>query len=151
LEKRFGEFEDYLPGTNILIRRAIEVREVKKYAYLKPQYVMEKMFFNQHNKEVLDNDTMAPSTCTYEPMWAFGHEKNGRAREVVWRAVELLLIMINNPEKLTPSQMDDKELAQAHEDEKLMLDLMNEHIPNDSLHMAVKDGGAVMLNQDGKK
>lgn len=149
LEKRFGTFTDYLKGTNIFLREVTEVREVKKYPYLEPQWVLEKLFFNQHNNEILDNNTLAPSTCTYEPVFAFGHEKNGLARPVVWRAVELILTSINNPKKLTPSQMSDAEIKQAEADEKLMRDLLDEKVPNDSLHMAVKDGGAVMLGDRG--
>lgn len=150
IEKRFSTFEDYVPGTNILLRRVTEVREVKKYSYLEPQYVLEKLFFNQHNKEILDNKTLNPQTCTYEPLWAFGRE-NKHPKPVVWRAVELILMMSVNPKKLTPSEMNDAELKQAFEDEKLMMDLLNEHIKNDPLHSAVQDGDAVMLNQDGKK
>jgi hypothetical protein len=150
IEKRFGFFRDYVPGTNILLREVQEVREVRKYSYLAPQWILEKLFFNQHNDEILDNSTYSPSTCTYEPLWCFGHEDNGRARRPVWRAIELILMSVNNPEKLTPSQMTDAEIEQAKEDEKIMMDLMEEHIPNDSLHTAIKDGGAVMLNQDFK-
>lgn len=148
IEKRFGTFRDYVPGTNVLVREVTEVREVKKYPYLEPQYVLEKLFFNQHNKEILDNKTFNPASCTYEPVWAFGREPNGRAKPVVWRAVELILMSINNPKKLTPSQMNDAELEQAKKDEQVFMDLMNEHIKNDPLHSAVKDGDAVMLNQD---
>jgi len=151
IEKRFATFTDFLPGTNVFIREVTEVREVQKYSYLAPQYVLEKLFRNQHNKQILDNKTLAPMTCTYEPMWAFGHEVNGRARQVVWRAVELIILAVNNPKVLTPSQMDDVEFKQAVDDEKLMMDLMEEHIPNDSLHSAIRDGDAVMLNQDGRK
>lgn len=151
IEKRFSYFEDYVPGTNVLIRRVQEVRECKKYAFLdKPQYVLEKLFFNQHNTEILDNKTLSPRTCTYEPMWCFGHEPNGRPRKPIWRAVELLMMAINNPSKLTPSQMKDAEMKQALEDEKIMLELLNKHIKSDPLHSAIKDGDAVMLNQDYK-
>lgn len=151
IEKRFSDFDDYVPGTNIFIRRVKEVREVKKYPYLEPQWVLEKLFFNQHNTEILDNKTFAPRTCTYEPVWVFGHEKNGRAKRPIWRAIELILLSLNNPKKLTPSEMNDAELKQAYEDEKIMLDLLNKHIKSDPLHSAIKDGDAVMLNQDYKK
>lgn len=153
IEKRFALFRDFVPGTNIFLREAREVREVKKYSYLKPQYVLEKLFINQHNDEILDNKTFSPRACTYEPLWCFGHENNGRARQPVWRAIELILMSINNPQKLTPSQMDDEEFRQAREDEKLMLELMNTHIKNDPLHSSVKDGDTVMLNDAyrGKK
>ncbi len=147
IEKRFSEFEDYVPGTNILLRRVKEVREVKKYSYLQPQYILEKLFFNQHNKEILDNKTLAPRSCTYEPVWSFGFEKNGRARQPIWRAIELILISVNNPKRLTPSEMSDADFEQAVKDEKLMMDLMEQYIPNDSLHSSVQDGDTVMFGR----
>lgn len=150
IEKRFSTFEDYVPGTNILLRRSTEVREVKKYTYLEPQYVLEKLFVNHHNKEILDNKTLSPQNCTYEPVWAFGVEKNGRPKVVVWRAIELILLSLNNPKKLTPSQMNDVEIEQAKKDEKLMLDLLNEHVKNDPFHSSVQDGDTILLNQDYK-
>src|ERR1043165_5019958 len=150
IEKRFGTFRDYLSGTNILIREVTEVREVKKYPYLPNQYVLEKLFINKHNTEILDNKTYTPRACTYEPLWSFGHERNGRAKRPVWRAIELLILSINNPSKLTPSEMDDRELEQAYKDEQLMTEILNTHIKHDSLHAAIKDGGTVMLNQDYK-
>lgn len=150
IEKRFATFRDWVPGTNILIREVTEVREVKKYSTYEPQYILEKLFFNQHNTEILDNNTFNPQKCTYEPMWAFGKDKNGRIRRPVWRAIELLITCINNPSKMTPSEMDEAEFNQAREDERIMNDLLEEHIPNDSLHSAIKDGDAVMLNQDYK-
>lgn len=146
VEKRFSTFRDFVPNTNILLREVAEVRECKKYNYLEPQWILEKLFINHHNKEILDNDTLAPSSCTYEPLWAFGFEPSGRARRPVWRAIELILASVNNPKKLTPSEMNDKEFEQAREDEKLMLDLLNEHIPNDSLHTAIQDGAADIYN-----
>lgn len=146
LEKRFAEFTDWVPNTNILLRRVKEVREVKKYPYLDHEYVLEKLFRNQHNDEILDNKTLNPLAATYEPMWAFGHEKNGRAKYPIWRAIELIIISVNNPKKLTPSQMNDKEFEQALEDERLMTEFLNTHIKNDSLHSSVQDGDTIMMN-----
>jgi hypothetical protein len=144
IEKRFSTFKDFLEGTNILLREVTEVREVRKYSYLEPQYVLEKLFWNQHNKEILNNDSLEPSRCTYEPMWCFGYD--GKVpKPVIWRAIELIILSINNPKKLTPSQLNDEELEQAKRDELLFMNILNEKIPNDSLHTAVKDGGAVML------
>jgi len=104
LEKRFSTFRDYVPGTNILLREVTEVRECKKYSFLEPQYILEKLFRNIHNKEILDNDTYNPAVTTYEPLWCFGLESNGRAKPLIWRAVELIIVSALNPKKLTPSR-----------------------------------------------
>lgn len=151
IEKRFSTFEDYIEGTNILIRRVKEVREVRKYNYIEPQWVLEKLFHNQHNKEILDNKTLSPLNCTYEPVWCFGHEDNGRARRPIWRAIEFILLSINNPSKLTPSQMTDAEIDDARKDEEIMAKLLEEKMPDNYLHSSIKDGETVMLNDNGPK
>jgi hypothetical protein len=147
LEKRFGTFRDFLPGTNIFLREVTGVREVKKYTYLEPQYVLEKLFFNQHNTEILDNATLSPRMTTYEPLWAFGIDDKGQVKRPVWRAIEIILMSVNNPSKLTPSQMNDKELEQAKKDELLMIEIMNTKIKNDAFHSAVTDGDAVLFGR----
>lgn len=151
VEKRRGEFEDYVPNTNILIRRVHEVREVKKYAYLDPQWILEKLMVNPEHSEVVDNDTLTPRSTTYEPIWSFGFEADGRPKLPVWHPVEFLIEMQRNPVTLTPSQMTDAEIDESERDYQMMMDLMNASIRNDPLHSAVKDGDAVMLNQDGKQ
>jgi hypothetical protein len=146
IEKRFADFTDFVPNTNILLRKVTEMREVKKYSYLEPQYVLEKLFRNQHNKEILDNATLAPQSCTYEPLWAFDYDGK-LPKQPVWRAIELIIMSVNNPEKLTPSEMNDAEMKQALDDEKLMVDLMNKHIKSDALHSSVQDGDTIMLGR----
>ena len=147
LEKRFGEFEDYLEGTNIFLRRFVGVREAKKYNFMKPQYILEKLFINKHNREILDNDTFSPRMCTYEPFWCFGRDDKDRPIKPVWRAVELVIVMNLNPKKLTPSQMNDEEFRRALEDEKIMTELLNTHVKSDALHSSVQDGDTVMFGR----
>jgi hypothetical protein len=151
IEKRFSTYRDFLPGTNIFLREFTGVREVKKYPDFLPQYVLEKLFFNQHNKEILDNTTLAPLQCTYEPLWMFGIEDSGRAKPVIWRAIEFILMSINNPKLLTPSQMNDKEFEQARKDEELMLEIMNTKIKNDSFHSSVMDGDTILFGRGTKE
>jgi hypothetical protein len=146
-EKRFSTFRDFLQGTNIFLREVTEVREVKKYPDFAPQWILEKLFFNQHNNEILDNTTLAPRTCTYEPLWAFGLDDKNKPKQPVWRAIEIILMCVNNPKKLTPSQMNDKEFEQAKKDEELMMEIMNTRIKNDAFHSAVQDGDAVLFGR----
>jgi hypothetical protein len=145
IEKRLGTFNDYIPGTNVFIRKVTEVRECRKYPGFDPQWCLEKLFFNQHNDEILDNDTLNPSTCTYEPLWMFGFE-NGRAKRPVWLAVQFLINKVNNPKPLTPSELNDEELKRALEEEKVINDLLAANVKNDVLHSSVKDGDTIMMN-----
>jgi len=152
VEKRFGTFRDYVSGTNILLREVTEVREVRKYSYLEPQYVLEKLFINQHNTEILESDTFNPQHCTYEPVWCFGHDSSHKygkkARQPVWRAIQLLITMLLNPKKLTSSEMNDAEKAQAFKDEQVLMDLLNTHIKSDAMHSAIQDGDAVIVSSN---
>ncbi len=43
--------------------------------------------------------------------------------------------------------MNDADFEQAVKDEKLMMDLMEQYIPNDSLHSSVQDGDTVMFGR----
>jgi hypothetical protein len=151
LEKRFSTFRDFLPGTNIFLREFTGVREVKKYPDFLPQWVLEKLFFNQHNMEILDNSTLSPRTATYEPLWMFGQDDKGNVKQPVWRAIEIILMSVNNPKKLTPSEMNDKEIQQAYKDEQLMMEIMNTKIKNDAFHSAVQDGDAVLFGRGTKE
>jgi hypothetical protein len=146
-EKRLSTFRDFLPGTNIFLREVREVREVRKYPDLLDQWILEKLFFNQHNTEILNNQTLSPLRCSYEPLWCFGQDDKGQPKRPVWRAIEIILMSINNPKKLTPSQMNDKEFEQARKDEELMMEIMNTKIKNDSFHSSVQDGDTILFGR----
>src|ERR1700756_2437048 len=53
VEYRRGLFQDFVPGTNILIRSIHETRLVHKYNYLDPQYVLERLMPNLQHNELL--------------------------------------------------------------------------------------------------
>lgn len=148
VETAFGIFRDYVPGTNILIREVKEVRLVKKYRSYPSQYVLEKLMVNHHKDEILNSDTLNPSTVVYEPIWCFGKDGK-RARQPVWRAVELLIKWNLNPESLSPENMKVEEMKQYEEDEKIMLELLNTDADNRGqslLGSKIKDGDAVVLS-----
>jgi hypothetical protein len=41
-ENRFGNFRDFIEGTNILIREVKETRLVRKYNYINERWILEK-------------------------------------------------------------------------------------------------------------
>jgi len=68
MEKRYGTFDDFLPGTQIFLRTVTETREVPKYR----QWI--------HNKHILERLVLVPefqqhelpsSKVSYEPLWVF--------------------------------------------------------------------------------
>jgi hypothetical protein len=67
-ETRLGDFEDYTPA-GIFIRRSREVRQVKKYSYLKDRFILEAYMPEQKsNPEVMNGDG-------YEPLFVFQSSK----------------------------------------------------------------------------
>lgn len=44
-ERRLGTYRDFIPGTNILLREVTEIREVPKYPWVKPRWLLEKLMY----------------------------------------------------------------------------------------------------------
>lgn len=132
-EYRRGLFQDFTPS-GILIRSVHETRLVKKYSYLvEPQYVLERLMPNE-SLEI-------GAKLSYEPVWCFGRQRN-----LVWRAVELLIHFIQNPGKpFTDAQLATMEKEQIAEDEKIMDNLLQENMRFDTFHSSVQDGDTVIL------
>jgi hypothetical protein len=141
-EKRYGHFVDYVPGTNILVREVDEVREVRKYPYLDPQWVLERL---------AETEPYPEAVCRYEPFWTFGYETDGRAKEPVWRAIEFLIDANRNPEVLSPQQMQDAEEDEMRREDEMMREFIDASVRNDPLHSSVRDGDTVMLNDATRK
>ncbi len=135
LEKRRGLFTDYVPNTNILIRTVHEIRLVKKYQF-EPQYVLEHLIPNVCNSEINER-------LSYEPLWTFGDK-----RELVWRAIELLIKFIQNPRKpFTEKELEMMEAEQILRDEQIIDELLQENMKFDAFHSSVQDGDSVILSK----
>lgn len=88
LEKRFGTFTDYLPGTNIFLREVTEVREIKKYREpnFKDCYVLEELLPNYH--------TDVSGRLSYEPFWVYDKKlPDGSIKHPTFEAVQFLMKM----------------------------------------------------------
>lgn len=152
VEKRKEMFRDFVPGTNILLREVEEVRLVKKYNYLEPQWILEVLQYN-HDQAVLAPD-IGRQFLTYEPFYPFGHEDKECKipKPLVWRAIEFLLDMhLNGPKvKKSPKDITEQEFKELERDEQLMLDMLNEH--GDSyFQSALHDGDAIVMPKEFKE
>ncbi len=88
LEKRSGEFEDRTPE-GFLIRRVEEVRECKKYWYIRGRWVLERLI-----EVPLGFETQLVDELSYECIWVF----EGKDKEPVpplYRACDLIIQMIH--------------------------------------------------------
>ena len=83
-EYRQGEFNDFIPGTNILLRRFKGIREVDKYPFKSNRWVLERLVY-MFNPEIVSSEN-----GTYEPVFIF-EDKGGFFLEPIWRAVELMV------------------------------------------------------------
>lgn len=98
-EKRKGTFNEFYGS--IFVRQVTGIREVPKYPFAKERWVLEGISPNPYSEEV-------DSKLSYEPLWVF-QDKDGNFLMPVWRAIELIIYSLQNPEKLTPGQMDAKD------------------------------------------
>lgn len=153
LEKRFETFRDFVPGTNILLREKKEVREVKKYNYLEPQWILERLFM-EPNTAIVDNDTLNPRFSSYNCIWSFGFEGKGnnkRAQRPVWRAIELLIKWNFTEKKVaSPKEMEEMDMKQLEEDEKIMLEMLNAK-GESYFQSALHDGDAIVMPSNYEK
>ena len=85
-EKRFGEYVDYAAGTNQVIRRVKEVREVLKYPNSLGYYVLEKWVpVPVHFGDIYNHNG-------YEQLWVF-RDNDYKAQPLYWRAINFLCNM----------------------------------------------------------
>ncbi len=73
LEKRYGTYDDFVPGTKIWLRQVTEVREVHKYKqWIHQKYILERMVvvpdINEHE--------LPDTKVSYEVIWVF-EDRNG--------------------------------------------------------------------------
>jgi|SRR6186713_267284 len=108
-EKRFGEYNDFLNGTDILLRRYKGVREVPKYPFYKDRWVLEKLQYIGDNKELMEK-------TGYEPIWIF-QTASGEFLPLVHRAVAFFMHFYTNKGKMpSASDLQDDEEAKFQQE-----------------------------------
>lgn len=141
-EKRLGTFRDFIPGTDVLLREVTEVREVPKYSYIKPRWILEKLMYAP-TPELPDSDKPH-----YEVIYVF-ENLQGTAMFPIWDYTKYLIdtIMLGaeeaarrnkymNPDKLEAMMNEEDNKKQ----EKIYDELLQESSP---LAAALGDGEAV--------
>jgi len=100
-EIRFGEFHDFSTG-GILLRTFRGSREVKKYDYFTPCYVLERWI----PPEMLENTNELPNwrQGSYEPFWVF-LDKDDKPIDPNMEVVQFMIHFHFNPRKKTPEQI----------------------------------------------
>jgi len=93
VEKREGEYEDFTPA-GIYLGTKKGIREVKKYDYLKPCWILEK--FHQ----VFDRGTYdeVREPYTFEPVYVF-LDKNDNNLPLNWKAIEIIVFAWSSGER----------------------------------------------------
>lgn len=92
-EKREGEYEDYTPA-GIYLGKKTGIREVKKYDYLKPCWVLEK-FHPTFTRGTYDE---VHEPYTFEPLYVF-LSKSDEQLPLIYRACELVIQTFMNAER----------------------------------------------------
>ena len=140
-EKRFGEFEEFLEGTDIFLRSFKGLREVPKYPFKPDRWVLEKFTDATKNSELANS-------YSYEPFWIF--EKDETYQEPIWKAVEFLVhkFLFATKEKVTAKDIAKRE----QEDMDKEVDFYYDYFENESPYLASQfsHGTAVFISGDEK-
>ena len=85
VEKREGEWEDFTPA-GIYLGTKKGIREVKKYDYLKPCWMLEKL----HHAMIRGVHDEVKEPYTYEPIYPF-LDKDDNNLPLNWKVVEIIV------------------------------------------------------------
>lgn len=143
LEKRWGIFNDYYPGTNIFLREFKGVREVKKYSWIKERWILEKLIILPRKQFELPS-IIGGENGTYEPIWVFWY-KDGSYQKPTWNTVEFLvhgLLYGKAPSIPNQGSMDDIEKAEKLAEIREFEEMLDIRTP---LQSALHDGDAISV------
>jgi len=102
-EKRTGDYNTFYG--DIFLRRERGTRLIKKYWYLPPCWILERVEPN------LDRTNLIAEKFTYEPLFPFLDPDN-KPVPLNWRAIELLLNTLQNAERKVRSEEEDRLLEE---------------------------------------
>lgn len=113
LEFREGEFNDFIAGTNVLLRTFKGVREVPKYSYIKDRWILERFIPGVYAY----NPEMPLSMWgSYEPLFVFESNK-GEYLPLSLKVVEVIVHQIENPGKVLTEQQRIDAMKELEEKE----------------------------------
>lgn len=144
-EKRTGNYNLFYG--DIFIRNETGTREVMKYHYIKPCWVLEKLMIANNDN---DYNLLGQRKYSYEPLYVF-LDKNNKKLPLAWRPVELVIYMINEASKPFLTEQDHldleaKKIIKEQEKTKEVL-FGNETVIGDAL--AYKQGVVVPNSYSG--
>lgn len=98
---RRGEFEDYVEGTDVFLRKVVETRTLPKYPWLDGQWVVERLIPNRF-QDLMEGDYM------YECAIAFP-----KGLPLNWNAIHLFVntVMTGKERPKSPSELESEEKA----------------------------------------
>lgn len=144
LEKRLGDWHDFT-SDGIYIRSIREVREVRKYNYIKERYILEQLVLVPN----INQEELLGAKISYEWAWTF-EDRNGNYLPPRIDACRFVIAMIQNakgrPKELARyvDNTDDPEVKQKR------IDKIIEELHGDEAQFQAELGNTVYLNQDGK-
>ncbi len=90
-EKRHGEFNIFLKGTDIFLKTETGVSEVLKYPGWEGFFVVEWLTYNQHH-DVMSGATPSDPRFIYEPVWRF-YDQNDKPQPLHYESVDFIIRM----------------------------------------------------------
>ena len=105
-ETRFAEYEDWYNQV-IFLRKVKEWRETLKYPQNPDRWVLERIFPNPRQDELLGE-------FSYEPLFVF-QDKNGNYLPPVWNAINLILYTLHTQNAKKAKSNEEMELSKEKE------------------------------------
>jgi hypothetical protein len=119
LEYRNGVFNDFYH--DLFLRQVEEVRETKKYPYIKERWILEKLFFPKEPNPELPGIEKG----YYELAWVL-QDKSGNYLRPNLRAIEFFIWSLERSPRETKAQMEEKEIKRREEDVAFMEEYLGE-------------------------
>lgn len=140
-EKRFGSFTDFYGS--IIIREVEEVREVPKYPYLPPCWILEKLVFSPHPHLVESGNGH------YELFWAFLTKDRKPVTPTFTSIIFLIRMVLWGPRK-TKSYYEDQQSAKDRKEIAEMAMQVDEAITAETAYLR-KQSAVFVTGYQGQK
>ncbi len=139
IEKRYGVFRDF-DANGGLIREVSETREVKKYWYLEPCYVLERLFF----LPIINDEIPGSSQGIYEPFYAFPNVADEPVQPSYGAIKWFLNTLLGQPvQRKTQRQVDLEDDEEFMKEIAELVDFMNQETPY--ISTMLHDGSAIVV------
>lgn len=123
-EHRRGNYVDFVPGTNILLRDVVETRWTRKYTAIKDKYILESWVYENDQSAMV-----ASGNGHYEYRQVFKADANGKPILPPWNVLKFLCNLLTSGVKSTVSDMKDMDRQEREAFINEATDILSNEVP----------------------